>query len=113
MGVEFDRVADKLPLNASGLGLSSARSWNRDGVLVKIGHPQIAQHHTAVSMWIRAHPPLAFGSQFRQLRLEPAGPVEEVFGPISLHPFLENLDMLGLLHIAHWHLMRAEGIFDR
>ncbi len=46
-------------------------------------------------------------SQLGQFRFELPVFVEQFLGPVTLHPFLENFDMFGLVHVSHGDLMRA------
>ena len=46
-----------------------------------------------------------FGAQLRQLGFQAAGFVEKVLRLVTLHPLFEDLDVFGLFHVAHRHLM--------
>ena len=80
---------------------------NRHRIVVEVRQPQILQQQTAVRVRIRAHPPRPDRRQVGELRLEPARRVEQLLRPIALHPLLENADVLGLVHVAHRHLVTA------
>src|SRR5271163_399946 len=46
-------------------------------------------------------------SQIGQLWLELTAVVEQLLRPVTLHPLFEDANVLGLVHVAHRHLMRA------
>ena len=50
---------------------------------------------------------MALRSQLGEFGLEPALGVEQLLGPVALHPLFEDLDVLGLVHVAHRHLVAA------
>src|SRR5438034_7244283 len=50
---------------------------------------------------------MALRRQLGQFGLESALGIEQLLRSVALHPFFEDLDMLGLVHVAHRHLMRA------
>ena len=59
-------------------------------------------------MRIGAHPARAFRRQRREFALEAACVVEQLLGPIALHPGLKDADVLRMApHRAHRHLVRA------
>jgi len=49
-----------------------------------------------------------------QVRAQRAGFVEQLLGPVTAHPLLENLQVFGILaHVRDRHLVGAEGALDR
>src|SRR5215471_19664004 len=63
-------------------------------------------------MRIGAHTALAGRREGQQVRLEGAILVKQLFGPVTLHPVFENLDVGSVLvHLAHRYLMRSPIVF--
>jgi len=58
---------------------------NVDGKVAEIGHAQIAQNSTAVSVWVRAHAAVAGGRKLSN-SASSALVIEEFFGPIAPQP---------------------------
>ena len=66
------------------------------------------QEQAAVGVRIGAHPTRALRRKRGEFALELALLVEQLLGPIALHPCLEDADMPGIpAHHAHRHLVRA------
>ena len=102
-------VADELPLHARGLGDGLAGLGDAHGVIAEIGELEVLEEKAAVGVGVGAHPPLSLGGQLRELRPERAPLVEELLGPIALHPLLEEPHVVGpVAHIGERHLVRAE-----
>ena len=69
---------------------------------------EVMQEQAAIGVRIGAHSSRALWSKRGEFALELALLVEQLLGPIALHPCLEDADMLGMAaHCAHRHLMRA------
>ena len=110
--IEFHHVADEIALDAGRLGHDRARLGQGDGVVAEVGHFEVAQEKAAVGMRVGAHAARAFGRQVRQFGAQAAGAVEEFRRLIAFHPAFQNPDMRRLVHVAHRHLVGAEGSFD-
>ena len=66
------------------------------------------QEEAAVGVRVGAHPTSAFWRKRGEFALELALVVEQLLGPIALHPGLKDADVLGMAaHRAHRHLVRA------
>src|SRR5215469_10591501 len=50
---------------------------------------------------------MTFRREFGELFFEHSAFIEEFFRPVAFHPSFENPDVLGLVHIAHRHLMAS------
>src|SRR5215471_20874530 len=62
-------------------------------------------------MRIGAHAARPLRSEVGQLGSKPAVVVEKLRRSVALHPLFKKADMGGVLvHLAHWHLMRAPVI---
>ena len=110
--VQLHDVAQKNPHDPRRLGGRGAGRRNVDGVLPEIRHPQIVQQDAAVGMRIGAHAPRAGRRKRGQFRREAAVLVEELVRLVALHPALEDAHVLGLLHVAHRHLVGAPVALD-
>ena len=79
-----------------------------DGVVAEVGQAQVAKQQAAVGVRVGAHAALPSGAQLGQLGPEPAGVVEQLLGPVALHPLFEDADVARVVvHLAHRHLVRA------
>ena len=80
---------------------------------LKVRHAQVAQQNAAVGVGIGAHPPLAFGRQFSQFRLETAAFIEEFLGFVAFHPAFKLLEVIGMFRIHYdRYLVRPESALD-
>src|SRR5438477_5160123 len=111
IGVVLYDIANEFSLHARCLSINSARLPDLYDVIRKLRHTQIAKQNTAVRVWICAHATLSFGGKLGQFRAQFSSFVEQLFGPVTLHPALEDFDVLPLIHVAHRHLMRAKRPF--
>ena len=93
------------------LGFGLARLGDGDGVIGKVGEPQIVAQQTAIGVRVGAHPPLARRRQFANVPPQRAVESEQFLRPVAAHPLFEELDVLGLLHVAERHLMRTPVAF--
>ena len=64
-----------------------------------------------MALRIGAHAAIALRGQFGQFGPQPSGGVEQFLRPIAFHPVFEDFQVLGLVHVAHRHLVRAERAF--
>ena len=63
---------------------------------------------------VGAHPALALRGQLPQLGYEPAALVEELLGPVTAHPGLEDFEVLGVLgRLGKRDLVRPVSSLDR
>src|SRR5262245_45641935 len=63
-------------------------------------------------MRIRTHAAIALRRQLRKLGFQAASLVEQFVRPITLHPFLEDLDVCRFfVHLTHRHLMAPPVVF--
>ena len=67
-----------------------------------------------LAMRVGPHPALALRGQLPQLGYEPAALVEELLGPVTAHPGLEDFEVLGVLgRLGERDLMRPVSPLDR
>src|ERR1700691_4386008 len=78
-----------------------------------MGHRQGLQHFPAIGVRIEAHAAMSCRGKRRKLLAELALPVEQLVRPVALHPVFELLEMLGVLKIGQWDLMRTPSALDR
>ena len=100
-------VAEELAHHPRRLGGGRAGAGHLDRVVAEVRHLQVAQQQAAVGVRVVAHPAVALRSQLGQFGLEPALGVEQLLRPVALHPLFEDADVLGLVHVAHRHLVAA------
>ena len=95
-------------MHPRGLGGDGAGRRHLDGVVAEVGQAQVAEQQAAVGVRVGAHAAGAPGGEVGQLGLEPPAVVEELRGPVALHPLLEQPHVgRVLVHLAHRHLVRA------
>ena len=112
ISIKFDDVAEECAHDAGGLGSDAAGLRNSNGVLAEVRHPQFAQQKAAVRVGVGAHPAVARGREFGQVRFQLAGFVEQFAGPVTQHPFFQQFEMIGLGgEIRQRDLVRAPGAF--
>ena len=68
-----------------------ARLFKEDRLSVDRWQIKIDAELAAVSVWIRAHAPITFGSEFGQFWNELAILVEELLRMIAMHPLFQDL----------------------
>src|ERR1022692_3793592 len=111
--VELHHVAQHPAHYARGFRHDGAGLGHVHGIVAEIGHLEIAKEQAAVGVRVVAHAPLAFGRQFPEFRNERAASVEQLLGPVALHPVFQHLQVGGLGgQLGERHLVRAEGPFD-
>ena len=107
--VQLRYVAKEFAQDERILSVHGTRRRHVHCVRVKVRHPQLAEQDTAVGVWIRAHPARARRREGCQFRHEAPVSVEELLGPVALHPALELADVLGVLPVHEKrHLVRSE-----
>ena len=100
-------VPEKPAHLAGRFGVGCPWAGHFDGIVAEVRHLQVSEQQAAVGVRVVAHPSVALRSQFGQFGLEPPLRVEQLFGPVALHPLFEDANVLGLVHVAHRHLVRA------
>ena len=100
-------VPEKPAHLAGRFGVDCPRAGHFDGIVAEVRHLQVSEQQAAVGVRVVAHPPVALRSQFGEFGLEPPLGVEQLFGPVALHPLFEDANVLGLVHVAHRHLVAA------
>ena len=112
--VERDHVPEELAQHQRVLSVDRARRRDVQGVGPEVRHPEVAPQQTAVGVGIGAHAPVAFGGQLGQLGHQPAVPVEQLLGPVALHPALEQGHMFEMGAVDQQrHLVGSERALDR
>ena len=87
---------------------------DRDGVLAKVGQPQIAQQHAAVGVRVVAHAAAARRRERLELGPQAAFGGEQLLRAIAAHPLFQQTQVLGFFReLGERHLMRAPGALDR
>ena len=94
--VQLHHVAQIRPHHPRRLGDRRAGRRDLDRVVAEVRQPQIAQHGAAVGVRIGAHPARARRRERGEFGLEAAGRVEQLLGPVALHPVFEDAHVLGL-----------------
>ena len=111
--VELDDVAQHVAEHARRLGDLAPGFGTVDGVGAEIRQVQVLQQQAAVGVRIRAHAARALGRQFGEFGDEGAVVVEQLLGPVALHPVFEDLEVLRLGgQLRERDLMGAESAFD-
>ena len=106
--VQLHHVAQEPAHDPRRLGRDGAGCGHLDGVVAEIRQPQIAQQQAAIGVRVGAHAAAASRGELGQLGSEPAAVVEELLGPVALHPLFEDAHVRRVLvHLAHRHLVRA------
>ena len=110
--VELHHVAQVVAHNPRRLRGHGAGGGNLDGVVAEVRQPQVVQQGAAVRVRIGAHPARPRRRQRGQFGFKAAGRVEQLLGPVALHPAFEDAHVLGVApNLAHRHLMRAPVAF--
>ena len=82
-------------------------------MLVKIRHAQIAQEHPPVGVRVGPHATVALRGQLRQRCVKPAVLVEKLVRLVTLHPALEQWQVMGVLLVHEQRdLVRPERALD-
>ena len=89
--VQLDDVAQELAEHHRVLGVDGAGRRHVDRMDAEVGHLQIAQQQAAIGVRIGAHAPVALRRQLGQLGDQPPAVVEQLLGPVALHPAFELL----------------------
>ena len=109
--VQLHHIAEEPAHDPGGLGGGGPGGRHLDGIVAEVREAKVPEEQAAVRVRIGAHAARAPGGQGGQLGPEPAGVVEELLGPVALHPFFEQVHVGGVLvHLAHGHLVGSPVI---
>ena len=95
--------------------LCAHRAWrrDRDRVVAKVRHLQIAQKNPTVGVRVGAHATGAFRRELGEFGFQRSVRIEEFFRPVALHPAFQQLDMVGMRGVdEQGNLMRPKRAFD-
>ena len=109
--IHFRHVADELALDAGSFAFHGPGPGRLHRVITEIRQAQVLQEKAAVGVGIGAHTALAFRRELGKFGAQFAGFIEQLLWPVASQPVLQNLHMPRMTHVAHRHLMRAEGAF--
>src|SRR5262249_10269338 len=106
--VKLHDVSEESAHDPGGFDRNGAWGGHVDGVITEIREPQFAKKQAAIGVRIGAHAAGAAGGKLGNLGAGAAIIVEEFFGPIALHPLLEDAYIGSVLvHLPPRDLMRA------
>ena len=108
--VELHHIAKKPAHLAGRLSIGCAGAGNFHRVFAEVRHLKVAHEQAAVSVRIVAHPAVTFRGELGDFRLQPTVFTEKLFRSVAFHPGFKDADVLGLIHVAHRHLMTSPVI---
>ena len=110
--VEFDDVAEEFSEDEGVGGLNGAGGRNGDGVILEIGHTEVAEEEAAVGVGVGAHAAIAFGGEVGEFGFEFAVVVEEFEWFVALEPLFELCEVSRIgSGVGEGDLVSAEGAF--
>ena len=111
--VEARHIAKEFAEHHRILRADGARRGDRDRMIAKVRHLQIAQKNAAVGVRVGAHPTRALRRQLGEFGSQRSVRIEEFFRVVALHPAFEELDMVGMRGVdEQGNLMRPKRAFD-
>ena len=107
--VQLHHIAEESAHDPGRFGRDGAGGGHRDGVVAEIREPQISEEQAAVGVRVGAHAAAAvWGRASASSGRRLTAVVEELLGPIALHPLFEDAHVARILvHLSHRHLVRA------
>jgi hypothetical protein len=104
--VRRDHVTKKTPEHPGRLAEGRAGLLHLDPVIPEAGQTKIAKEEAAVRVRVRSHAQLAFGRERTELSPQSAVLVEELLGPVALHPLFEQAKVIRVLaRLGQRHLV--------